>query len=155
MHTFLMKNLFQPDTAVEVKQRIASLTSASPRLWGKMSAAQAVAHCSLSVKWALGEIEPPRMFVGRLIGGVIKPLVLGDDKPMRRNSPTAPTLLILDERDLEFEKENLSSLIDRFVVAGSQAFTTRPHSFFGKLTPDEWAILTYKHLDHHLRQFGA
>jgi hypothetical protein len=59
------------------------------------------------------------MFVGRLIGGVIKPLVLGDDKPMRRNSPTAPTLIVEDERDLAVEKERLSGLVDRFVGAGS------------------------------------
>jgi hypothetical protein len=155
MQTFCMKNLFQPQTQVEVKQRIASLTAGSPRLWGKMSTAQAVAHCSIAVEWALGEIVPPRMFVGRMIGGVIKPLVLGDDKPMRRNSPTAPTLIVQDERDLAFEKQRLSGLVDKFVGAGSQSFTTRPHSFFGKLTPDEWAILMYKHLDHHLRQFSA
>jgi hypothetical protein len=46
-------------------------------------------------------------------------------------------------------------LIDRFAAAGPQGCTTHPHAFFGSLTPDEWAILMYKHLDHHLRQFGA
>jgi Protein of unknown function (DUF1569) len=155
MQTFCMKNLFQTDTAAEVKERIAGLTPNSPRLWGKMSAGQAVAHCCVSMKWALGEIVPPRMFVGRVIGGVIKPLVLGDDKPMRRNSPTAPTLIVQDERDLAVEKQRLSHLLDRFVEDGPQAFAVRPHCFFGKLTPDEWAILMYKHLDHHLRQFSA
>jgi hypothetical protein len=150
-----MKNLFQPDTAAEVKNRIASLNPISPRLWGKMDVAQAVAHCSISMGWALGEINQPRMFVGRMIGGIFKPLVLGDDKPMRRNSPTAPTLIVQDERDLAAEKQRLNELIDQFVTAGPQAFASRSHSFFGKLTPDEWAILMYKHLDHHLRQFSA
>ena len=46
-------------------------------------------------------------------------------------------------------------LIDRFAAAGPKGCTTHPHSFFGPLTPDEWAILMYKHLDHHLRQFGV
>jgi hypothetical protein len=155
MQTFCMKNLFQPDTAAEVQNRITGLSPISPRLWGQMDVAQAVAHCSISMGWALGEVDPPRMFAGRLMGGIIKPLVLGDDKPMRRNSPTAPTLLVQDERELASEKQRLSNLIDRFVGAGPQAFATRPHSFFGKLTPDEWAILMYKHLDHHLRQFSA
>jgi len=40
-------------------------------------------------------------------------------------------------------------------VAGPAGCTKHPHSFFGKLTPEEWAILSYKHLDHHLRQFGV
>jgi hypothetical protein len=155
MHTFCMKNLFDPATAAEVKQRIGTLAPISPRLWGKMNAAQAVAHCSIPVEWALGEVTPPRMFLGRIVGTIIKPLILRDDKPMRPNSPTAPTLIVQDERDLAFEKQRLSSLIDRFTAAGPQAFTTRPHSFFGNLTPNEWAILMYKHLDHHLRQFSA
>ncbi len=49
----------------------------------------------------------------------------------------------------------MSRLIDRFATAGREGCTSHPHSFFGRLTPDEWAILMYKHLDHHLRQFGV
>ena len=155
MQNFSMKNLFQSDTAADVKNRIASLAPISPRQWGKMNAAQAVAHCSAGLEWAVGDVNPPRMFVGRIIGTIIKPLILRDDKPMRPNSPTSPSLIIQDERDLAFEKQRLSGLIDRFTAAGPQAFTTRHHCFFGNLTPDEWAILMYKHLDHHLRQFSA
>ena len=155
MQTFWMRNLFDPATAEELKQRIGGLGLVSPRLWGKMNAAQAVAHCSLGLEWAVGDVVPPRMFIGRIIGTIIKPFVLGDDKPMRPNSPTSPTLIVQDERDLAFEQQRLCSLIDRFTAGGPRAFTTRPHSFFGNLTPDEWAILMYKHLDHHLRQFGV
>jgi hypothetical protein len=74
---------------------------------------------------------------------------------MRRNSPTVPDLVIAEERDLDTERDRLTSLIDRFVAAGPAGCTTHPHSFFGRMTPREWAILMYKHLDHHLRQFGA
>jgi hypothetical protein len=49
----------------------------------------------------------------------------------------------------------LYGVIDRFVAAGPKGCTTHPHSFFGPLTPQEWAILMYKHVDHHLRQFGV
>jgi hypothetical protein len=150
-----MRNVFDPATAEELKKRIGTLGLVSERQWGKMNAAQAAAHCSAALEWAVGDTVPPRMFIGRIIGGIIKPLVLHDDKPMRLNSPTAPTLIIQDERDLDFEKQRLSGLIDRFTSAGPKAFTTRPHSFFGNLTPDEWAILMFKHLDHHLRQFSA
>ncbi|MFD1127776.1 DUF1569 domain-containing protein [Paenibacillus provencensis] len=31
---------------------------------------------------------------------------------------------------------------------------TNPHPFFGKLTSEEWSIGLYKHLDHHLKEFG-
>ena len=60
-----------------------------------------------------------------------------------------------DERDLETEKRRLARLIDRFAANGPSGCTTHPHTFFGHLTPQEWAVLSYKHLDHHLRQFGA
>ena len=85
----------------------------------------------------------------------VKPLALGNDEPMRRNSPTMKDLVVQDERDLGTERERLCGLINRFAAAGPKGCTTHPHSFFGRLTPEEWAELMYKHLDHHLRQFGV
>jgi transposase InsO family protein len=60
-----------------------------------------------------------------------------------------------DKRDLGKERGRLSGLIDKFAAGGAAGCTKNPHSFFGKVTPEEWAILMYKHLDHHLRQFGV
>jgi hypothetical protein len=74
---------------------------------------------------------------------------------MRRNSPTSKELVIKDVRDFETERKRLSTLISRFAAVGPAGCTAHPHAFFGSLTPDEWAVLMYKHLDHHLRQFGA
>ncbi|MGA9940320.1 MAG: DUF1569 domain-containing protein [Candidatus Acidiferrales bacterium] len=150
-----MKNFFEAVPVNEVKERVALLRPDSARLWGKMTAPQMVAHCSASMELALGDKTPPRMFVGRLIGWIVKPMALKDGEPMRRNSPTMPELIVRDERDLGPERERLLGLIDRFAAAGPAGCTNHPHSFFGRLTPEDWAILTYKHLDHHLRQFGV
>lgn len=120
-----------------------------------MTPAQAVAHCAGSLEMALGERKPPRMLVGRVLGWAIKPLALGNDAPMRPNSPTVPELVMKDDLDLERERPRLLALIDRFCAGGAAGCTTHPHSFFGRMTPDEWAVLMYKHLDHHLRQFGV
>jgi hypothetical protein len=150
-----MKNLFEVATVEEVKERLVHLRPDSGRLWGKMNAAQAVAHCSAGLELAVGDRLPPRKLLGRIIGGLVKPMALGNDEPMRRNTPTVKDLVVKDERDLEMERKRLSALIDRFAAAGPGGCTTHPHSFFGRLTPQEWAILMYKHLDHHLRQFGV
>lgn len=150
-----MKNLFEPARVEEVKERIAHLRPDSQRLWGKMNAAQAMAHCAGGLELAAGTRLPPRLFMGRIIGAIVKPLALGNDEPMRRNSPTVPGLVMEDQRDLATEQKRLYALIDRFAAAGPDGCTTHPHSFFGRLTPQEWAILMYKHLDHHLRQFGV
>lgn len=150
-----MKNLYDAAQVDAVKVRIGKLGPESARQWGTMDAAQAVAHCATSLEWAVGDKKPPRMFVGRVLGVVIKPLALKDDAPMRRNSPTSPDLVVTGARDLAREKERLCGLIDRFVAAGAAACTRHPHSFFGRMKPEEWAVLMYKHLDHHLRQFGV
>jgi Protein of unknown function (DUF1569) len=150
-----VKNLFEAVRVAEVKERTAQLRPDSERLWGKMNPAQALAHCSRGIEWAVGDRIPPRMLIGRIIGQMVKPMALGNDEPMRRNSPTARDLVVQDQRDLGTERERLCGLIDRFATAGPEGCTTHPHSFFGRLTPEEWATLMYKHLDHHLRQFGV
>ncbi|HEX8212128.1 MAG TPA: DUF1569 domain-containing protein [Longimicrobium sp.] len=150
-----MKNLFEPARAAELKERLLRLRPDSERQWGKMSPAQAVAHCSIAMEMALGDTRAPRMLAGRIFGRIVKALALRNDAPIRRNTPTVPELVVADERSLDTERQRLSVLIDRFTAAGPAGCTTHPHAFFGRLTPQEWSVLMYKHVDHHLRQFEA
>lgn len=89
-----MKNLFEAARVKEVKERLGLLRPDSERLWGRMNAPQAVAHCAAGLELALGDKTPPRVFVGRLFGWVAKPLALRDDEPMRRNSPTIKDIVV-------------------------------------------------------------
>jgi hypothetical protein len=150
-----MTNLYEPLTSTQVKERIALLRTDSTRMWGKMNPAQMAAHCAQAMEWAVGDVRPPRMFAGRIIGKLLKSRVLAEGEPMHKNSPTAKSLIVADERDLAAEQRRLCGLIDRFATAGPGGCTSHAHSFFGRLTPEEWATLMYKHLDHHLRQFGV
>jgi Protein of unknown function (DUF1569) len=153
-----MKNLFDPALAEEVKQRIMHLRPDSERQWGKTPIALVLAHCTSGLQMAMGEINPKRApFPANVIGPLIKPLVFGNDKPMRRNSPSTPELFTADPTQCEFEheREQLIKAIDRFVSTGEACCSRHPHPFFGPLKPDQWAILMYKHIDHHLLQFGA
>ncbi len=149
------RNLFQAERVDEIQERLRQLRPNSVRQWGRMNPAQMLAHCSAGLEMAAGEIRPPRALIGRIIGPAVKRVAVRDDEPMRRNSPTAKELVIKGEMDFAAERERLSGLIDRFAASGPAGCTAHPHAFFGHLTPDEWAILMYKHLDHHLRQFGA
>ena len=150
-----MKNLFAPNDLETLKARMAQVRPDSDRKWGTMTVAQALAHCSLGMQTATGELRPPRKLIGRILGPMIKPKVLGDDAPMRRNSPTVPETIVRIEPDFAAEQARLIGLLNNFAVAGPHGCTSHPHAFFGRLTPGEWAILMYKHVDHHLRQFGV
>jgi hypothetical protein len=149
-----MPTLFDRDAATSIKTRLDAIRPDSPRQWGKMQPAQMLAHCAGALEEALGDSRPPRMLIGYVLGWAIKRIALSD-KPMGRNAPTTPDGVIADDRDLEAERRRLHAAIDRFVHGGDSACTTHPHAFFGRLTPHEWAFMQHKHLDHHLRQFGA
>ena len=149
-----MKTLYDPATADEIKSRIAKLTPESPRQWGKMTAPQALAHCAIALQAPLGDTAPSRVMIGRLIGWMFKP-VFTNEKEFGKNAPTHPSYIVTSPCDLDRERARLSALIDRFVAMGPEACSKHPHSFFGKLAGAEWGIGMYKHLHHHLRQFGV
>ena len=149
-----MKNLFEASAAAEIRQRISSLRPDSAKQWGKMTVAQMLAHCSEWMELAAGTRIQKQSFLGRIFGNMAKKSVLGE-APIRRNMPTDKSLIVQDERNFGAEQQRLLDWVDRFSKGGPEQCTTHAHSFFGPMTPIEWAIMGYKHLDHHLRQFGA
>jgi hypothetical protein len=149
-----MKNLFERDAVDEIISRIDTLQPATQRQWGKMDVAQMMAHCSGALDMASGKLILPRLFIGRLIGPLVKPIYT-NEKPFSRSSPTDSKLVVSDKRDFLREKERLNLCLRQFHEGGEAQCTRHPHPFFGALTPQAWSRGMYKHLDHHLRQFGA
>jgi hypothetical protein len=149
-----MKNLFERETVDEIISRIDKLHPASPRQWGKMDVAQMLAHCSASMDMASGRLNMPRVLIGHLLGPFVKPIYT-NEKPFSKNSPTAKELVFSDARDFAREQEQLRAKVRQFHEGGEAKCTRHPHPFFGALTPQQWSRGSYKHLDHHLRQFGA
>jgi hypothetical protein len=92
--------------------------------------------------------------MGRIIGPFFKPNYY-NDKPFPKGSPTSKSAVISDTRDLDKEKVILKALVLQFYEGNAATCTTHPHPFFGHLTPEQWSIGMYKHLDHHLRQFNS
>ncbi len=150
-----MESLFDRSCAERIKQRLSRLTPDQHRQWGSMDVVRMLTHCSRGLEMAAGEIHPPRAMMGRILGPILKPIAFREGEPMRKNSPTARELLTDEAADFETALTRLNALVDRFVAAGPAGCTSHPHPFFGSLDPREWSMLMYKHLDHHLRQFGA
>jgi transposase InsO family protein len=149
-----MQNLFQPDAAAEVISRIDKLQPATQHQWGKMDVAQMMAHCSATLDMASGRVVLPRMLIGRILGPFVRH-VFTDEKPFSKNGPTNKNLVIADKRDFAREQEQLKTRVRQFHAGGEAQCTKHPHPFLGPITPPEWATGMYKHLDHHLRQFGV
>lgn len=147
-----MENLFNPSVRKEIINRIGHLHSDRRPLWGKMNAAQMLAHCQFPLKIGFGDVVAKRSFIGWLFGKIAKKQFMKNTH-FKKNLPTDPTFIINDARDLDAERNKLIQLIERF-AQGPDSITKQSHPFFGKMTPDEWSILSWKHLDHHLRQFG-
>ncbi|MGS0524621.1 hypothetical protein ACU8V7_04870 [Zobellia nedashkovskayae] len=76
-------------------------------------------------------------------------------KPYKRNIRTAPEFLITDERDFELEKQKLVAHLQKTQQLGAAHFQNKESHAFGPLTSQEWNVLFYKHLDHHLQQFNV
>lgn len=149
-----MKDIFNQSHAEEILNRIDNLDQNSKPQWGKMDVAQMLAHCSSFQDIAMGNAIPSRGWLGILIGKFVKPIIY-NDKPLPKNMSTIPNILIVDEKEFETEKETLKQKIITFQSNGPQKCTNHPHPFFGKLTSEQWGKGIYKHLDHHLKQFGV
>lgn len=135
-------------------ERIEKLNTDSQAQWGKMNVSQMLAHCSVGFKVAFGEIIPQSNFFMKLIGRTFKKQIFARED-FRKNSPTGKEYIISDEKDFENEKALLVSYVNKCAESGMTFFTKEPHPFFGKLSDAEWDGLMYRHLDHHLKQFGV
>jgi hypothetical protein len=137
-----------------VETRIKALRADSRAQWGKISVAQMLLHAQQPLRVAIGQLRLKHSLIGKLFGKMAKKKLLGD-KPWGRDMPTAPEFVVKKQPDFEAERRTLLDLVRRFGEGGPSSLTPLPHPFFGPMTPAEWSALQWRHLDHHLRQFGA
>jgi len=134
--------------------RIESLRPGSPRAWGTMDAAQMMSHCALALEAATGDAVLHSNLMARLIGPLFKGRMVGPE-PFSKGSPTHPMLVTKGPCDFDRERARLVAVVRKFHDAGPESAAKYRHAFVQRLTGDEWGRLQFKHLDHHLRQFGA
>ncbi len=149
-----MRNLFDSADRQSILERLARLQPGATRQWGKMGAAQMLAHCSIALEAATGDKPRKQALIGKLLARFVKSSLLGE-RDFGKDSPTEPTFIVTGDKDFEAERQRLTTLVDRFSELGPEKAAAQVHSFLGRLTGEEWAVMMYKHIDHHLRQFGA
>ncbi|MFN8431654.1 MAG: DUF1569 domain-containing protein [Spirosomataceae bacterium] len=151
-----MKNIFEKSTTDEIIARIGKLTPATSPLWGKMTVSQMLAHCCVTYEMLFEpeKFPKPNFLMGLMLKFLVKPTVTGS-VPYKMNLRTAPAFLITEDKDFETEKKRLIDFLQKVQDLGENYFEGRESHSFGKLSKEEWSTMFYKHLDHHLGQFGV
>lgn len=147
-----MKSIFNPTHNQEIITRIENLTPNTTALWGIMSVDQMLKHCNEAVLVAFNEKDLNVNFIMKVFGALLRKKVLNSE--FGKNSPTAKEFKFSNSFDFETVKTELITNFKRF-QAGESAITCKKHQFWGNMTMEDWNKLMYKHVDHHLRQFGV
>lgn len=148
-----MGSILNEADRAEITNRVRSLSVSSTGRWGSMSVVEMLQHLRLSTRMALGELVVPSVNKRIFHKFPVKHLILYV-LPFPKGAPTAPALKPTDAISLEEERAAVLDLLER-IGTGPREGAGPAHPLFGPLTWREWGAVTYKHADHHLRQFGA
>ncbi len=153
--TEAMKNIFKEEVVKEVVARINQLTPSTQPLWGKMSVDQMLAHCNVMYEFIYDDIHSkPNPIKKFLLKTFVKKAVV-NEKMYSQNTMTAPEFKMKASKNFEEEKIRLIGYITKTQLLGEDHFDGKDSHSFGVLTKTEWNNMFYKHLDHHLTQFGV
>lgn len=150
-----MKSLFDDHAKDEILNRVNQLNKESNPKWGTMTVSQMLKHCQWPLEVSMGkkELNTNIGFMKKKVFKLFKSS-LYNDKLWKPGIPTAPEYVVKDEYGFIEEKENLENNVKAFSKLRDKT-DWKEHVFFGKLTPEQWGKSQYKHIDHHLRQFGV
>lgn len=151
----IMKNIFDEAVVDEQVARINRLTPTTTPQWGKMTVDQMLAH--LNVPYIMvyeNTIKKPNWLLQQVLRLFVKNKVVGPE-PYGRSTPTAPAFKMVGAKDFDAERAKLIAYMRRVQKDGAKVYSGKESASFGPLTTEEWNVLFYKHLDHHLTQFGV
>jgi len=150
-----LPDIFSKNESDKVIQRINSLTPDAQPIWGIMSVAQMLAHCNVTYEMMYENIhKKPTAFMKFILKSLIKNKVVSETA-YKHNSRTAPQFIIKESKDFASEKQRLIDYINKTQQLGAANFDNKESHSFGALTKTQWNNMLYKHLNHHLTQFGV
>jgi len=150
-----LPNIFTKEVSEQIIQRINTLTPATTAKWGKMNVAQMLAHCNVTYELIYEDKHPKSNFLMKLMLKTFVKKIVTNEAPYKHFSRTAPAFIITDERIFENEKKRLIDHLTKTQQLGEKHFNGKESHSFGTLNTTEWNNMFYKHLNHHLAQFGV
>ena len=148
-----MGSILNEADRAEIVSRMQSLSVSSQRRWGTMNVVSMLQHLRLAARMTVGDLAVPSANKRAFQMFPLKHLILYVF-PFPKGAPTAPALKPVDAATFEEERAALLELLER-IGTGPREGAGPDHPLFGPLTWREWGVATYKHTDHHLKQFGV
>ena len=147
-----MKSIWQDEATRELHERVGHLAWNAPAQWGSFTAPKMICHLADSLKMAMGDLKvAPKNLPIRFTP--LKQLIIYV-APFPKGAPTAPELLARAPKEWAADVEDVQALLDR--AASARTTDTWPeHPAFGALSTRAWGVLIFRHMNHHLKQFGA
>ena len=150
-----LPNIFEKSVADGVLQRINNLTNTTQPKWGKMTVGQMLAHCCVTYEMVYeNKHAAPKGLMKLMLKLLVKNAVVSET-PYKHNSRTGPAFLMTTEKEFNTEKARLIAYVTKTQQLGAKEFDGKASLSFGPLSITEWNNMFYKHLDHHLTQFGV
>ena len=154
-----MASMLNPQTCGAYAERLGRISEQTPRRFGKMSAAELMAHLRRTFEISMGEQEAP--FVGNWLTRtrLMKWFVIDSPMPWPKGRIKAPKSFSPEpEGDLEAERQRALEAMERFV---ERAATAGPDAMggqsplLGRMPWRRWSKLHARHVEHHCQQFGV
>lgn len=150
-----MKTLRNESNRKALIDRLNNLSGVEKPLWGKMTVNQMMSHLVQAGEMPFEATLPDKStFASRKL---IKPLILYL-LPMPKEVKTSPEMNQQENgRPPQDFQTDRKLAIDSFNNLAGLALDHAcfHHPFFGAMNAKQWGVLAYKHVDHHLRQFGV
>lgn len=135
---------------------LKNLSADTGMKWGKMNPQQMVEHISGFFRVSANKLHFPLVTPEDQLPKF--KAFLQSDKEFRENTkapvlpeePQPVQFAGLEDAILDLEKE----VNDFILLFTNDSTLTTQHPVFGDLNFDEWVLLHYKHVVHHLKQFG-
>lgn len=151
-----MENLFSKEGVSNVITRLNSLNASSERQWGKMSASQMLAHCNVAYEMVYEpDLHPKPKGLTKVLLKLFVKRVVVSDKGYKPNTRTGPQFIVSSEKEFEKEKTRFIAYLNKTLELGEDHFNGKESHSLGPLTSTEWNNSFSKHINHHLKQFGA
>jgi hypothetical protein len=119
-----------------------------------MNVGQMLSHCQAPLDVAFGDLKLKSNFIFLILGRIFKQKILAAPV-FKKNAMTEPSFIRTGTFEFEKTKADLIAKVKRFTEEGTACIKIEKHPFFGKMSYAEWDNLQWKHLNHHLKQFGA